>query len=245
MNIYRKIMLSTFTVFIVAAGLYDYLTIPVYEATGSIMVKRAQPERSGTSTEESRNRWVWVRDGLELRNHLQSETVLNAVVKTILDKPDSTSVLNGQNLSEKLQIHYAGGDENVFTFKIKDRDRIQAQTVITQLMEVFPSLAIDTKTAALRKSLKEIDSLIKLTDKKDQVYVRKIAIAKEIRTDLLFAEAERSSRVVVIRHPVVEKVWPRKDFIFAVAAFFSMFVSCVIIVFMDFLKIKKERVLRS
>ncbi len=203
-----------------------------YESTSIIMLKRAQMERSGHSTEESRNRWVWVRDGLELKNELVSEGVLRKVLEIVATKsPTKQIATDAPHLRKQIEVHYSGGDDNLFTIRVQHSDPALVQAMADAYLEIFPNLAIERRRLALESSLSAMEkSLTDSTLSADQLS-RKVEIIETIKGDITLAKAERDQRIVVIQSatPAV-RIWPQPIFILVAFACLGLFVAAFIAV---------------
>jgi uncharacterized protein involved in exopolysaccharide biosynthesis len=221
-----------------AAGAFIAVSEERYESTGIIMLKRAQMERSGHSTEDSRNRWVWVRDGLELKNELLSEEVLKRVAALAEKKSlPIQSPIDIAKLRKQVEVHYSGGDDNLFTIRLRHLVPATAKEIVEAYLEVFPTLAIERRLTALESSLESMEkSLLDKHLSPDQ-HSRKVEIIETIKSDVTFAKAERDQRIVIIQSasaPVI--VWPKPIFIFVAFGCFGVFFAALITAYLKKMK---------
>ncbi len=224
MNKLRWIFVTCLVIALAAASGVISKSEAKYESTSIIMLKRAQMERSGHSTEESRNRWVWVRDGLELKNELVSESVLKKVLEIVAAKtPTKGLTTDAPHLRKQIEVHYSGGDDNLFTIRVQHADPALVQVIADAYLEVFPNLAIERRMLAL-------ESLSDSSLSAEQIS-RKVDIIETIKSDITLAKAERDQRIVVIQSatPAV-RIWPKPIFILVAFACFGLFVAAFIAV---------------
>lgn len=229
MNKLRWLLLGALALALAVATLVTLSATPKYEASAQILLKRPQLERAGGASEESKNRWVWVRDGMELRHHLVSEDVLAAVAQEI---SAAGHVATADELRSLVSVHYSGGDDNLFTIKITDTSSERAITAAAAFLRLFPNLAIGERQQSLAESIKALEST---TSGSESERERRAEILATLRSDLVFAEAENQRRIVVIERPGgTKKVWPRPFFIFATSAVAALFLACLVAVTLRF-----------
>jgi len=205
-----------------------------YESVSIIMLKRAQMERAGHSTEDSRNRWVWVRDGLELKNELISEDVLKNILEIVAEKSTSNLKLpETSHLRKTVEIHYSGGDDNLFTIRVQHTDPEFTRSVANAYLEVFPNLAIERRMTALENSLQTMEKELLSKDLNQDQLSRKIEIIETIKSDITLAKAERDQRIVVIQNATPSvRIWPRPLFILVAFGCFGVFIGASIATYM-------------
>ena len=81
-----RILLPTLAaVFALAALTYGLVTPKQFEVSASILVRRTAIEPIEGAGEAGKNRWVWVRDGLALKEELSSDATLMEIVRDVPD----------------------------------------------------------------------------------------------------------------------------------------------------------------
>ena len=234
MNKIRWIFFACLLVAITAALVTITNSDAKFESTSIIMLKRAQMERSGHSTQDTGNRWVWVRDGLELKNELVSEVVLKKVIAIIVTKNQSSqSALEVSQLRKQVEVHYSGGDDNLFTIRVQQNDPELAKAMAEAYLEIFPSLAIERRMQALESSLATMERSLSEKGLSAEQQSRKIDIIETIKSDITLAKSERDQRIVIIQSasPAV-RIWPQPLFILVAFGCFGVFFAAVITVFL-------------
>lgn len=197
-----------------------------HEAMIQVMVKRSQLERANGASEDSKNRWVWVRDGLELKHHFISDDVLKRVIA-------SAKIANTPSLArfrKSVNVHYSGGDDNLYTIRVKDSSAKQAVDLANAFIKEFAPLVVDTKINALTKSIRTIETET-FSANDEAAKVRRSEILEILRGDLAFAKAEIENRIVIVSHAhEAKKIWPKPVFIYAASALLTMFFGSLIAV---------------
>ncbi len=71
------------TLFALMALAYAKVTPNLYDVSADVLIRRTQVEPIEGASEAAKNRWVWVRDGLALREEMSSDETLAAVLKDV------------------------------------------------------------------------------------------------------------------------------------------------------------------
>lgn len=192
------------------AGLYGKITKPIFKVTSSIVVYRSQIEPPELVPEDSKNRWVWVRDGLAAKEAILADSVLlsiaqaDPVLKTRLDRMQKDAKKNAfrseedlqlqfvHELRKKISIDYTGGDVYSYIFTVKDEDPEMAKRLSKNLMEEYRKIAIDktkkayeTSLAQLKKKKEDLEGLTLRTLSSNEHASEKKAVAARSASDEL------------------------------------------------------------
>jgi uncharacterized protein involved in exopolysaccharide biosynthesis len=227
MNRLRWLLLGALILAAVAGTVLVTTATAKFESTAQVLLKRAQLERAGGASEESKNRWVWVRDGMELKHHLVSEGVLAGVVQQIAVKGLRA---DPAMLRKSLTVHYSGGDDNLFTIRVRDTDAARSIAVVDALLSAFPAIATGERQTALTASIRALESAGSAGES-ESAKARRAEIIETLKSDLAFANAENANRIVIIERPTsAKKIWPRPLFIYTAAGVIALFLACLIAV---------------
>ncbi len=161
---------------------YCAYTIPLYEISGSVGLLRPTLPPVSNYMPETQNRWVWIRDGLAMKNMLLQDSVLYDVIQSsevlkerlelfsiefpALQKDDLTSNFINK-LKKSIKIQYTGGDANIFIFTVKDANPGLAKEIVSQLMSQLKSLYEEAMFKRNSLSL-------------DELHVKTLALKQEI-----------------------------------------------------------------
>jgi uncharacterized protein involved in exopolysaccharide biosynthesis len=225
---------------------YAKLTPNLYDVTADVLLRRSQVEPIEGAGEAAKNRWVWVRDGLALKEELTSDETLAAVLKDVpelaarqaafaekaklgdLDAADQ-EVLYLESLRRQINVVFNGADESVFSLTLRDRDPRLARQVVKALIGQLKRLAVDEAAAARREAVQALGQKALAGDVGlGSKFVATVAGRGKDRLDdyRIFLAArdelyktEDDSRVRVLRHPVkAELAWPKVPFLMIAGA---------------------------
>jgi len=238
MEIARKHMTAIITVALFAVGalVYDYFAPEQYEVVGRVTVHRTQVEAPNASTEESKNRWIWVRDGYAIKDSLLSQDLLSSILakssllqaryRDFLKDNDrliqesqkrglGDSDLQIQFLADfrrSIEVDYLGGDAFTFVITVRDKSAVLAKEVVTVLVDRLRSIVIEETTKAYDQSLAALqDELRRNTTPEIRAHLAD-TYRGLLSSKVLFA-AGAGRRVEVVQAPSIPltPIWPKID----------------------------------
>ncbi|MBT3980697.1 MAG: hypothetical protein HOE90_05040 [Bacteriovoracaceae bacterium] len=146
---------------------------PRFNVEASVLLKRFDPPVIDEVYEMAHNRWVWVRDGLELKHRLTSFVRFQAILKKFGKASETEKILRN------LKIDFTGGDDNRYELSFLTPDKSFGINLLVSLMEQLELLAQEKS----KKGLIEIEK--RLT--KDTVSRQ---LAEKIRYHKLIARTQ-------------------------------------------------------
>ena len=227
-------------------GGYSLLTKPVYEAVTSVVLYRDRIENPNSVSEEGKNRWDWVRDGLTLTEGLLSDDALMAMVRvqplletryeafkaklvkrhhleSAPENQDMALPMFLQKLRNHIRIEYTGGDSNTFTFHVKDESAEVAKSLSQAMIERLKQVWV----TSLRQSYSEVLAAlgeeegkagIESTSLKSRAYLRNSYNSILVASKLNEVMAERNFQVIKRPSLPVAPIWPRLCLLLVVGA---------------------------
>lgn len=225
------------TVFALAALGYAKMTPNVYEVSAAVLVRRTQVEPMEGASEASKNRWVWIRDGLALKEELTSDDVLSGALKDVPAlqarrdayaakakindlPPGDQDVLFFEELRKQITVTFNGGDESVYGLTFRDKDAKVARETVTALIAQLKRLAVDEAAAARRDAVDALErkalagdaepgsKFVTATTSRGKERLDDYRVLLAARDELY--KTEDQSRVKILRHPVKAGVaWPK------------------------------------
>ncbi len=257
-----QILILVLTLVGAAAGIaYHFTTKQVYETVASVVLYRDRIETPGASSEETKNRWVWVRDGLTLTESLLSDDALEAMVsqrpelqkryddyktrqlkRHQLERPDDEMPVFLHRIRNEIKIDYTGGDSNTFIFTVKDRSpqiaQYLAQSIVERLKHVWIDQLHENYTDALAaiaaeagKAGPENSSLV------SRNYLRTTYNGLLVESRLSQVMAEKNFQIVRKPSFPVAPIWPNLTLVTLLGAAIGLLIG----LFVTFLKaVQKE-----
>lgn len=223
----KTIIIGSVLVFILAGIIYSFTAQKVYSSKSHVAMFRLKIEDPGSNMEESRNRWIWIRDGLNLKSALFTEFLLddllskNAEAKALAEK-FSNKRLAYDHFSKMINIQFTGADENNYLIEVKAPT---PQIALELNMMIFNRL----KYLAVEADQKKFDELVtELRTKQQEQKGANFDFYEDKINKLTFShiveQKQKQSAVEVIASPQLNEspIWPRNKLIVAVFAFFGL-----------------------
>lgn len=228
------------------AGAYCALSPRWYEVSGTIVVHRQRVENPNSAAEDN-NRWIWVRDGMGLKESLLSDkSWLSAIQQNALLKEryrkfvaeNTRSIAAGkqvgateedlqiefsQRLLEQVSVDFTGGDSYSYLLRAKDEDPQFAKMLVMTLIERAKTKLVEENRVAYQTSLTSLRGLIGRTKSTElQQYLKHTE--KQLRVAAVLFDSSSERRVEVVRTPHIPLVpiWPRPLLLLLVAILFGV-----------------------
>lgn len=223
-------MLLAFFLTTLAGIIFSFVTPKCYIAKSHVALFRQRIEDPDMSTEESKNRWVWIRDGLNLQSALVTDLLLNNFLNTNTEVKKLKDVspnkkINTEYLKSLIKIDFTGADENNFLIEVKAPSPKMALDLNTLIFERLKFLAVETHQqnflAVLAKLKKKADE-IKTNIDTYNFYQSKI---NKLNFNHTVNQAQREIGFEVISKPTTNliAIWPKTNLIILCFAIFGIF----------------------
>ncbi len=220
----KTIIVSSTLVFFLAGLIYCFTASKVYSSKSHIAIFRLKIEDPGSNMEESRNRWIWIRDGLNLKSALFTEFLLddlltkNADAKAVANKFPNKR-LAYDHFSKMINVQFTGADENNYLIEVKAPTPQIALELNYMLFNRLKYLAVEADQ-------KKFDELVaELRTKQQEQKGANFDFYEDKINKLTFAhiveQKQKQSAVEVIASPQLNEspIWPRNKMILVVCAF--------------------------
>ena len=102
----------------ILTGMY-FLAPKTHLVKSEVILKRFNSSVSGDNSELAKNRWIWVRDGLEIAKRIQAVPLASKILSDL----NFQQVDPAQWTSNNLKVDYTGGDENLYILEVRSWDR--------------------------------------------------------------------------------------------------------------------------
>lgn len=224
-NSYKIPFVVTF-IFVIMGIIYAFKCSPVYEVTSVSTISRKTIENPDYPLPEVRNRWVWLRDGLTLKNNLMAEQLIWRIVinnkilskefslKVEFEKLSSEDHAKINDIKKNFNVDYSGPDDNIYTIKVKHQLKDIA-------LEINKSLIVELSNLVLHKmalTYKEI--ILQLKQKKitakNTSHINYITnLVHKLEASQIVERTLSKQRFKLIQSPQnsIKKVWPKIPFL--------------------------------
>lgn len=202
-----------------------------FTSDAKIVIRR---HRLPETSEETKNRWVWVRDGLSISEEILADEFLREVVvkNAVLNKRYGLSNNTTTNIDQAIsdirqqyKISYTGGDANAFEIQTRDTDKSVAKSLAILAIERIEYLYVQEVGQLYEKALQTVSRQLEATIQQRHKAQTAQHTLLDIQIDalqkahdpllalVLVHRVETPSLVRVVRSPVEAKhrAWPRLD----------------------------------
>lgn len=233
-------------------GIVSSFTIdPIYQGRAQALMVRIKIEPSSKTIEESRNRWIWIRDGLGIKANLLADETFDNFVKSYstsidfksIKLPTSTlsrdmvpeSQLLREELRKMVKVDFTGADDFRFLITVKSVSPQITLRLTEFLFERLELLLVQNYQVQFIEALKSyadvIEPFLKNQSLKDQVI--------KMRAEHAFEQAQRKNSFQILNKPTISPnpIWPRKKII----TLFGLFVGCMVGLAIDYIKLKSKK----
>lgn len=213
----KKVCLIPFLIIlpitIISSLLYFYQAEPIYRSTSEILINRDRIDGYNQNYPEIRNRWVWLRDGLAVKNKLLS-----------IDKSDLF-------LHKKIDISFTGADDYRYIISVQDSTISKAEATNKLLIKKLHHLINVEPIQNLDRLIHSLSNKIETLRKKDKLdedfsngikkSIQNMAIKK------IILNSNKKDRIKILQNPESEtlKIWPKLSHLLALAILISILLS--------------------
>lgn len=211
-----KLVLSSLILFITFGVIYSATTPNIYLSKSQVALFRLKIENPDYDSEESRNRWIWIRDGLNLKSALITDTSLLEITKT--NETAKRMAMHYSNphtlvdvLRKMINIQFTGADENNFIVEVKAPSALLAHDLNKMVFDRIKYLA----TTADKDNFESLITQIK--NKQLELAADKGAYAfyddkiRKMTFNHLVEQKQKEDALKVISNPTINQdpIWPR------------------------------------
>ena len=242
----KLILLSSIFIFLIASLLYINFSERIYSSKSHIAIFRLKIDTPDGNSEESRNRWIWIRDGLNLRSALLTDEMLDQIIKSNktasdISKNYLSNTLAKNHIRSLAKIQFTGADENNFLIEVKAINPILAYDLNNLIFNRIKYLATDADKNNFNEVLQDIQEKqneFKLDPDTYNYYqdkIRKMVFAQTLE------QKQREKSFQIISKPEINDspIWPNHIAIISTMLFLG-FIFGIILEYVYFLKKQKK-----
>lgn len=218
---------------VIAVG-YLIFTPKVYLAKSQVAIFRMKVENPDNGSDETRNRWIWIRDGLNINSALLDDEGLaqllanNEVVKKATsDFQEHQSKI--RFLKDLVQIKYTGADENNYLIETRSPNKDLALALNQHVFDKLKYLALQKDAedfkAVVDKLNNDLNSLP--SGSEDAGYYRNKLLKMKFEHAIFQTQKERAFQVISVPSVSEYAVWPKPIAILLVALFLGLVIGAL------------------
>lgn len=234
---YYLLPIICISISIIIASIYISISASIYKATSKVVIKRSKLEAPTISTPEIRNRWVWLRDGLDLKANLDSEQMLLTLFvneKSLnIDFPSTFENFSKKHITQfrkfknNIQIDYSGPDDNIFRISTSFHNKKGALLLNKKLITTFKKLYL----AEGKEAQKDLISSLENQDLSKSSHL--IEAKEKLKLSFLASSITRSKSFQILVHPNsnITKIWPKPKFLILFSIIVGLFFGIILHIF--------------
>jgi len=216
---FKTLALSTIICLIIG-GAYIVISPKTYRAKSQALILRTKLDEENFNTEESKNRWIWIRDGLNLKTMLTSDLELinfiNANKQDFLN-PDLN--INLKNIKSMIEVTYTGADDNNYIIEVKSNNKLLTEKLNTFLFKRIKYLSIDKPQQEIEVIISELKKQADQYPANSNSYLliqSKISKLNALKSIELIQNENRFQTIIP---PTLETqpIWPNKKIVIFIA----------------------------
>ncbi|UOF01844.1 hypothetical protein [Bdellovibrio reynosensis] len=210
----HKTTVLTTLAFVLVALIYSLVTPKVYQSSSRAVVFRMKLESPDGATEESRNRWIWVRDGLSISSALVSDEMLKKFLEE--NEPAKAAVQGFKSLGSQMnflrrmvKIQYTGGDENNYIIEVKSSNQELALDLNKYVFNNLRFLVIEKDQKDYEALLAKVQAEASGNNAGEKAYFQDKLV--KLKFEHLVNQAQKENLFQTISEPAVSDrpVWPK------------------------------------
>lgn len=218
---------------------YSLTTSKVYSSKSQVAFFRIKIENQDTGTEESRNRWIWIRDGLNIKSALITDSLLENLASSNFEIQKLSSQYPNKQLlfdylKELINIQFTGADEFNFLIDVHAPSPELAFELNNLIYERVKYFATEED----QNNFKEV--ITELQKKKNEIKSQPLVLAfyqdkiNKMTFNHTVEQKQREKALHIISKPMLNElpIWPNKKLIILV----STFIGLVIGMCLDYLR---------
>lgn len=225
----RNLWIISLLFFFILGIIYNLTTEKIYSSKSQVALFRLKIELPESGTEESRNRWIWIRDGLNIKSALANDEALEKIIATNSTAHEISIQYNNRQkmldyLKSLINIQFTGADENNYIVEVHaptSELSIELNTLIFDRIKYF---AVDEDHLNFQKiiaELKKKQEELKSSSSDSLLYQDKL---NKMIFNHTIEQKQRENSYHIISQPTLNPIaiWPNSKLIMLVFSFIGI-----------------------
>ncbi|MGE5086241.1 MAG: hypothetical protein ACM3MG_08065 [Bacillota bacterium] len=231
----HTLLLATTVLFVLIALVYLAVTPKVYVASSRVAIFRMKIENPDNGSDEGRNRWIWIRDGLNINSALVSDDQLKKFIEANNSAKQATQKMSSENgklkfLRKMVNVQFTGADENNYVIETKSSDPQLALDLNSHIFNNLKFLAVQKDNddfKALEDKVAHEAAAYPKNSQEKSFYQNKLM---KMKFEHLISQSQKEKVFQVISEPSVgeKAVWPKPLAILIVALLAGLVIGFVL-----------------
>lgn len=234
LNKYKRFFLSLI-VFVLMAMIYISVTPKIYLVSSRVAIFRIKFEDPDRGSDDSRNRWIWVRDGL----NINSAVVNDVEIKKFYDSNEIGKTFTQKILDESEKIRfirslitvtYTGGDESNYIIDVKSADPRLSFELNKYFFNYLKYLALQKDQDDFNTIISKLEATAKTLDIKSADYTMYKNKVAKMKFEQMITQTQKERAYQIVSAPAYSKnkIWPKNRSIIALSLLLGVFVGFIV-----------------
>lgn len=212
-----KIFFVILTFFIVSAITYNFTTQKIYQVNSRVAIFRIKVEDPDKGSDDSRNRWIWIRDGLNINSALINDVEIKKFIETNELAQLATRTFSDNNakinyIRSLIQVSYTGADESNYIIAVKSNHPKLSYELNLHFFNYLKYLALQKDQDDFKQLTENIEKTLKTLDHNSsdyQLYKNKLA---KMKFEQIVNQTQKENAFQIITAPTYQKnkIWPKE-----------------------------------
>lgn len=218
MNLIRRHLLALIAALLMAtlAIVYVLKTPKIYLISSRAAIFRMKVENPDRGWDEGRNRWIWIRDGLNVHSALMTDDLINRFIRE--NKRAKEFAKEFTNEYEKLKsfrdmvkVQFTGADENNYIIEVRTSQPQLGLDLNQYVFNQLKYLAVDKDQKDFNSLISNLEKDIAKMNKKSTDYQYYQDKLMKLKFENTLAQSQKEKVFQVISKPTLNThpVWPR------------------------------------
>lgn len=218
MNLIRKHLLTLIAALLMAmlAIVYILNTPKVYLISSRAAIFRMKVENPDRGWDEGRNRWIWIRDGLNVNSALLTDETLNKFIREnknakLFAKGFTSEYEKLKSLRDMVKVQFTGADENNYIIEVRTNQPQLGLDLNQYIFNQLKYLAVDKDQKDFNSLIVNLEKDIAKLNKKSPDYQYYQDKLMKLKFENTLAQSQKEKVFQVISKPTLNThpVWPR------------------------------------
>lgn len=228
------------------AIVYVLTTPKVYLVSSRAAIFRMKVENPDRGWDEGRNRWIWIRDGLNVNSALLTDDVLNHFIDENKSAQGLTQSFASEYekrkfLRDMVKVQFTGADENNYVIEVRTTKPQLGLDLNQYVFNQLKYLAVEKDQQDFTSLVNRLEKDLAKLNKKSSEYQYYQDKLMKLKFENTLAQSQKENIFQVISEPTLntQPIWPKPLALVLVATLFGALIG-LLLEYLGYLLGKKD-----
>lgn len=228
------------------AIVYVLTTPKVYLVSSRAAIFRMKVENPDRGWDEGRNRWIWIRDGLNVNSALLTDDVLNHFIDENKAAQGLTQSFTSEYekrkfLRDMVKVQFTGADENNYVIEVRTTKPQLGLDLNQYVFNQLKYLAVEKDQQDFTSLVNRLEKDLAKLNKKSSEYQYYQDKLMKLKFENTLAQSQKENIFQVISEPALNThpIWPKPLALVLVATLFGALIG-LLLEYLRYLLSKKD-----